>query len=142
MNPILKAGQKCYNCNKMIFAVYTPSGADYNTCPICHNGDWDVDYDDDWDVDYDDDWDYDYYYCDKCNILYDFDKMHAVEGCTDNIYYGKLVTKYKLNGKLIEGMPKFESYKHYLHLKPQLELFFDYLVELEYCEKATYPERK
>jgi hypothetical protein len=38
------------------------------------------------------------------------DCMHAVNGCTDNAYYGELVHKFKYNNVEYEGMPKFNSY--------------------------------
>ena len=30
--------RKCWHCKKHVFAVTTPSGADYYTCPLCGNG--------------------------------------------------------------------------------------------------------
>jgi hypothetical protein len=98
------AGISCSRCKNASFISYTPNGADYATCPICGDG-----YTENW-IDKDD-IDYGFWFCGKCQTIFmPSDCMHAVNGCTDNAYYGKLVRGFKYDGKEYEGMPKFESY--------------------------------
>jgi|GEM_PF-4058486 hypothetical protein len=98
------SGIVCSRCENVQFISYTPNGADYATCPICGNGCTDNCIEKD-------EIDFLLWFCEKCQIVYmPSDCMHAVNGCTDNAYYGKLVRKFKHNNLEYEGMPKFNSY--------------------------------
>lgn len=100
--PIPDKGVKCSRCKMNIFALETPCGADYSTCPICESpcasyvhGDHKLigkfeDLQDEYDIDE---------YCCDCNIVFSSGCTHGVNGCTDNIYYGMLVKEYKYADK-------------------------------------------
>jgi hypothetical protein len=84
--------------------MWTPSGGDYQTCPLCGQEDSDEEPG----------------YCASCKIVYTTGCTHGVHGCTDNSYYGKIVVSFKLNGQTHEGMPIFYSYQDYLDTKMEL----------------------
>jgi hypothetical protein len=98
---IPKHGASCHLCTATLI-IYTPVGADYTTCPICHN------YNDFSNDDFDDN-DIDVYWCNKCKIIFALGCDHAVNGCTDNAYYALLVYSYKIKGKNYVGMPLFDT---------------------------------
>jgi hypothetical protein len=102
-NSYPKTGALCIGCNKAMFISYTPNGADYETCPICGDGTYDC-------ID-NDKYDRMISFCNKCQTIFMIsDCVHAVNGCTDNAYYSKLVHKFKYEGKDYDGMPKFKSF--------------------------------
>lgn len=99
-------GRKCFSCPSM-FIVYTPSGADYITCPICGCDDED---DMPYDFEGEEDYDYEgYIYCRKCKIVYTMSCTHAYNGCTDDTYYAKLVDSFVYDGVEYKGIPTFEK---------------------------------
>lgn len=107
--PFPESGVIC-SCDDVMFISYTPDGGDYVTCPVCGRGDYDVDYSCNNSND-----DNMYNYCSKCKILYELSEcVHAVNGCTDDCYYSKLVRKFKFNGIEYDGCPTFDSYDKYI----------------------------
>jgi len=87
---------------KDIHFITTPQGANYITCPFCNE--W---------IDSSDD---NYFeniemeYCAHCKILFDLGCVYAELGCTDDIYYAKLVSKWEYNGEVHDGMILFDNY--------------------------------
>jgi hypothetical protein len=130
-------GIKCFNCKKMVFAVTTPFGGDSVTCPLCDSTSNSI-YDEDFN-DTDDDVPI---YCKNCNSVFMFDKTHASNGCTDSVYYGKLVYEYEYGEKKYNGMPVFESFSQFKSMYPNLNMKFKIMTEVKPCEKASYPVNK
>jgi len=132
--PLPKRGVDCYyNCKDYTFIVTTPYGGSCISCPICDNRDeegWYYDYFNFDDYDYDSD-DEEYvklklfeylniYFCTKCLVPYRYKCSHAVHGCSDDEKFGQLVYKYRLNGVVYNGMPKFSSPEVFLKLAPEM----------------------
>lgn len=147
-NLIVNKGQKCERCNDPdVFQVTTPIGADYTTCPLCGNWTDDITEEEDTLLEKLEEeinkW---YYYCKRCNIIYDLGCYHAINGCTDNIYYGKVVKEYKEKEKdnKIIGMPQFDSIQEYVTLIKQLELIWECKCKLngdcKRCPNQKYKE--
>ena len=96
--PFPDIGQDCPICKINIFALITPNGADFTTCPIC--GDYNTLDPSDLEG---------YYYCLSCKILYDGGCIHSYNGSNDNIFYGRLIESYQYDNIKYIGMPQFES---------------------------------
>ena len=95
--------------------VETPWGADVFTCPLCGRDD---DYhtflyeEDPFYFDKEGDNKSEcHHYCRDCHILYDASHVQEDRGCTDSVYYGKLIESFEYNGILYNGMPAFKSKK-------------------------------
>jgi hypothetical protein len=80
-------------------------------------------------------------FCNRCNILFDRNCTHAVNGCSTDTLYSLLVSRFKFNGIWYDGMPIFDSYKDYLRK------IKDYDLELKCscqdgrpCIQSGYPE--
>ena len=130
----------CYRCNLNGFFCYTPSGAAYNTCPVCCDDECN---NDDW---Y---WSEEYKiledanYCRKCRILYTIGCTHACNGCTDDCYNGHIVGKWKIisTNTIYIGMPCFDS-----ELECQSNLNNIEILEWIcpnnglHCDKGSYPK--
>lgn len=114
--PFPEKGIVC-SCGDAMFISYTPNGGDYDTCPVCGYGDYDIDDN----IDYDSNLDI-HNYCRKCKILYDLSCVHAVNGCTSDYYYGKLVKSFKFNGIEYQGCPIFDSHYDYVKCANLYEL--------------------
>lgn len=145
--PIPETGVPCYWCGKKMFAGDTPQGADCTSCPICKSGCWypiPYYYDEDkGEVVKDENYQGpNYNYCDQCNIVFGLGCTHGVNGCTDDIYHGRLVYSYEYGGEKHDGMPVFESVKHCRKVLPNMKLnWFCTCNNNQYdCKKASYPK--
>lgn len=115
--------QKCYKCNLSGFFCYTPHGADYYTCPCCGEYDFvnghsrhnslvtkvEIDI-----LEIDNDYGdvrVDYFYCNKCHIMFKLGCTHNRIGCTDDIFNGHFIKKWKhkVTNIVHEGMPMFDD---------------------------------
>lgn len=140
------------NKNKMNYVIYTPCGGDYTTCPVCgcsanfyddndkNYSKWDrlTDVDNDTDIG---EWNY----CSKCKIVFD-KELHAVNGCTDNIYTAIFISKFEWKGKIYTGMPCLSTDEYFEALEtPKVLNILDTIrtntlpIPLKYCPNAYYP---
>ena len=137
-----KKGIDCWRCKRNIFQVTTPNGADYYTCPLCDGTSYDL-------YGYDDAYDHDFItdapaYCETCNILFGIGCTHAVNGCTNDIYYASLV---HVNDNNNIKIPQFDN-------SDEAKLYYKENVgsikwlclcsgncKNNQCTKATYPNR-
>ena len=128
----------------------TPCGADYETCPYCGTDDHFNSYvnnsenDDEkyydkinnekhtkYDFLYKDEYENDmrrtYNFCANCKILFQIGCMHAEFGCTDGVYNGHLIKRWKDKKTNIEynGMPIFDS----------VDDWFNHVNDVEVIEK-------
>lgn len=140
-NLIVNKGQSCERCNNdMIFQVTTPVGADFHTCPLC--GNWTDDLkEEELDLFLEE---LECLYCKRCNIVYYYGCSHAVNGCTDDLYYGKIVTSYTYQGNVFNGMPQFESIEECTKLLKESQLLLNWECmciqnSCKGCPKAYYP---
>ena len=120
--PLPKSGAGCHRCKKDLIVYTTPNGADYATCPLC---DQCVDYYDDDNDDNDNNDDNNNnnipdFFCNKCGILFKDGCMHAMNGCTDGVYYAQLIYQVTIDGKTINGMPVFDSLLEAKNIYPSL----------------------
>ena len=112
---IVHANTKCHYCKKTPLICSTPSGADYTTCPLCDemefqtrmygtNTKFHIEY-------YKDDDMKSLHYCDGCHILYEVGCTHAVLGCTDDLYNGHIICEWrdKKTDEIYKGMPYFDN---------------------------------
>ncbi len=128
--PFPSKGQICDRCGKNIFAFTTPNGADWTTCPICGynclccHGSYHISNESNESNERDEfnKLDLEYHYCFECNILYTEGRIHAENGCTDSIYWGKLIESYTYKDITYEGMPQFESISECAKLLSQMQL--------------------
>ena len=119
---------KCENCDKKGFIVYTPDGADFHTCPVC--GHYDYMNDNYNSQEYneifqnlEEDNIYDKYdYCENCNIVFVLGCDHSVQGCTDTVYNGHFIGKWKYKNNEYIGMPQFENVKEWHDEFPNIEI--------------------
>jgi hypothetical protein len=121
----------------MDFAVSTPYGGDSVTCPLCESTSNSIN-DKDFNVTGDDV----PIYCKNCNSVFMFDKTHAYNGCTYDVYYGELVYEYEYGEIKYNGMPVFESFSQFKLMYPHLKMKFKIMAEVEPCTKASYPVNK
>ena len=113
----------CYKCKAPGLFCETPCGADWITCPICGCDDFYnklslSNRDDDiklynkiekyFEVN---EKRYVITFCENCLILFQTGFIHHEYGCTDSIYTGFIISKWKnkFTGKVYNGMPKFKS---------------------------------
>jgi hypothetical protein len=142
---------QCYNCNKNGFFCTTPCGADYNTCPLCHNRDFinrsyiddesmyikyfgDID-----NIELDDVFE-ENSFCDSCRIIFKVGCTHACNGCTDDVYNGHLLGKWKYKGEEYIGMPQFDSIDEWFHEIKNIEML-QWICPNNgiLCSKSSYP---
>lgn len=109
----------CASCSLSGFFSTTPHGGDCNTCPLCNGYNWEYTLNND---------EYNKYlekyeknieneslnFCNNCKILYDVGCIHAVNGCSSDIYNGHVVRKWKYNEHDYIGMPCFDDLDEYL----------------------------
>lgn len=109
-----KSGQCCYKCDRDMFAIETPHGANYTTCPICGDGsDTRI---------YENSRKY-VHYCSRCNIIFNIGCIHSLNDVIDNVYYGCLVKDFiDENGMEVKGMPVFDSLEEAEKLFPKIKL--------------------
>ena len=143
------------NTRRMDYVIYTPCGANYTACPVCgcsanfydDNDDnyskWDklTDVDNDTDIG---EWDY----CSKCKIVFD-KELHAVNGCTSNVYTAIFISKFKWKGEIYNGMPCLSIDEFFEACQtPNILNILDTVstntlpVPLRYCSRAYYPYDK
>ena len=70
--------------------------------------------------------------------------IHGENGCSDGVFYGKLIKSYTYKNIKYEGMPKFIDIQTMYNLFPSLKLEWQcmcYISNCESCEKAHYPEK-
>ena len=159
----LQGVQKCRPCNMNGFFCYTPSGADYNTCPSCGRNDflnfesrctdqYDFLFLDDA---YEEDNRYKYQYCQLCKIMFEVGCMHAAQGCTDNVYNAHFIKQWKfdkeycskqnLDNVIYEGMPQFEDVDEWFNIANNIEILEMYCPhDGNHCLKGYYknPEKR
>lgn len=132
LGPIPKNGIPCSRCEQKMFAIETPDGADYNTCPLCGMPESESD----------EDVEREYYFCGDCGIVFDLAGTHAMNGCTDNIYYAEIVESITIDNCTIEGMPRFKTIDDYVKAENIVKFNMkDTSPNAEYCKKASYSER-
>jgi hypothetical protein len=83
-----------------------------------------------------------YWFCSFCNILFNNGCTHAVNGCTDNVYFGKFITKCEINGKIYNGVIKYDNIIEYLESIENMKIIEETCLCKKYsqniCEKALY----
>ncbi len=125
---------KCFECNGYGLFCETPQGADWSTCPMCHS----ADYINKMYIENDKiDSKYDKFindnnftcFCEYCLTVFDTGCIHIFHGCTDSIYNGHLVSKWKnkVTGEIFEGMPVFDSIDEWA------DKYYDSVEILEWC---------
>jgi len=99
---------KCFCCKRGGFFVETPSGGDYNTCPLCGA----YDYDGYNNTEY---YHHELNFCGTCCIMYDIGCTHASIGCTDDVYNGHVIGKWKhkTTDIIYNGMPQFDRVREW-----------------------------
>jgi hypothetical protein len=145
--------QKCHYCDLKGFFVYTPSGADYITCPCCGDNDF-------VNTTNDDKYDFNEFkngepiaaaaedlrsnmnYCEKCGIMFGVGCVHAENGCTSNVYNSHLIQswKNKLTEEVYEqGMPQFENVDDWFDNANNVEIIKMFCPhKADNCKKAYY----
>lgn len=143
---------KCNSCDENGFFCYTPSAADYNTCPICSNYDFVrggymfgnalyIKYFGD-DIDLDKVYE-NYNFCGSCRILFSVGCIHACNGCTNDCYNGHLVSKWKYKGEEYTGMPQFDSIDEWYSEIKNIEILeWKCPNDGLHCTKGSYPKVK
>lgn len=111
----------CCYCKLNGFFSYTPSGADFETCPCCGKNDFlnesvnykkkPTKYDFLFEDEFENDMRYALGYCNFCKIIFKLGCIHNNGGCTDNVYNCHFIKKWKHKVTNIEydGMPKFDD---------------------------------
>jgi len=119
----------CYHCNVRGFFCYTPSGADFQTCPCCGQNDFLNDainrypypkirmYDFLFEDEFENDMRNVYRYCSFCKIIFQLGCMHYNGGCTSNVYNCHFIKKWKhkTTNIVYEGMPLFDNYEDWFN---------------------------
>ena len=114
---------------------YTPYGNGILTCPICGRYDEGPDGIDPTVCIGTEDFGL---YCTYCNIIYDISEcVHGVNGCTDDSYYGQLVSKWKYKDKIYDGMMKFDNVEECNNKIKDLYETFPVLCLI--CTNGMYP---
>lgn len=106
------------------YYVETPSGGDYTTCPVCTKSCCCRDPPGTNELCKHQHFDNTKYegaihYCRSCKILFSWGCTHACMGCTDDIYYGMLISSFTYKGTKYTGQPVIPN-----------DFFNDFLVEL------------
>lgn len=147
---------KCIICKINGFYCETPQGADYNTCPLCEHYDFyqgSYIYDKKLHEKYfglniDDDEKEgmnvytEYSFCEKCKIVFDVGCVHGCNGCTDDVYNGHFISKYKYKDIEYIGMPYFESIDEWFNEMPKIEILkwcCPNTIEKKTCSRPSYP---
>lgn len=114
--------QSCICCNAKGFFCYTPRGADFTSCPCCGEYDFlnktlevsshESKYYFLLEDEYERDMRNEFRYCNKCNFIFKIGCTHSLIGCTDSVYNGHFIKKWKhKKAPFVEynGMPQFEN---------------------------------
>jgi hypothetical protein len=152
-------GSECQQCHMKIYAVTTPRGGEYLTCPLCTRGCkccfmYDKDdpiYNKLYEINKklyspDNIQSYGNHYCSYCHILFDAGCVHGVNGCTEDVYNGLLVKNYKLRNDpesiVYEGMIFFESFKQYVDNIANIDVELKCMCDKNnlICANAYYPD--
>ena len=153
--PVPTIGHECFDCKKNIFAVTTPLGGNVATCPCCGSiftktiwvcNDFVEMYNQETEYEEEKYEDCELAeFCGDCKIIFDIGCIHAINGCTDGVFYGMLVTSFTLGSckDVIYGMPIINNENDLKDLRNvKIECMHCLDPEnMEYCEKAMYPER-
>jgi hypothetical protein len=148
----VKQIQQCFLCNTPGFFGTTPNGADYNTCPCCGNNDYlaestDTKIDELWrkpDEEFQDDMRTKYLYCVLCGILFKLGCTHAANGCTDDVYNGHFIKRWKnkCTGEIYEGMPCFDNANEWYDHANDVEVLALFCPHNDNkCKKSFYPTK-
>ncbi len=111
----------------MTLLTYYTQGADYIVCPKCDDSFDNFDIfcmgtESDSETEY---YDYtndknmniiDFYFCKKCEFVFTTSHVYEANGCTDALYFILYISKYKVNGKVIQSNIKKE------HLCSKIEI--------------------
>ncbi len=139
---------KCYRCELGGFFCETPAGGDYTTCPLCSYGDYThidqkcYDYVNSLD---DNDIHAQYEFCPTCLIMYDIGCTHAENGCTDCIYNGHVIARWrdKTSGHVYDGMPQFDTVEEWVADANKVEILkMVCLNNGHHCTNAHYPHSR
>ena len=143
----------CSWCKTSGFFCYTPDGADYHTCPLCTTNDFLrstklQQYDEFYDEHCDDEWDnrIAFSYCASCKIMFDVGCVHAVNGCTSNVFNGHLISKWqdKTTMEVYTGMPQFASTDEWFERATDVHVMdmvcINTASNIGYCKHSSYPE--
>ena len=137
----LVSKQLCYMCKKVNYAVRkTCNGSFY--CPICNldNEDFEdefYDFIDTLSKEKQEEIYIQLIYCPHCGIAYMLD-LHHVGGCSNDIYTAVFITKFSLNDKVYEGMPKFNNVEKYKQVMVNGTFI---VLETESTNKKKVPDR-
>ena len=138
---------KCSSCDLNGFFCYTPNGSDYITCPLCNHGEYGSrETDPKYDIDkfYDDENDLrNILYCNNCRILFEFGCIHAENGCSQSIFNGHLIRKWRdrLTYQVYIGMPQFDSLDEWYNKVNNIEILeWACPNNSWHCNKAAYPK--
>lgn len=129
--------QSCHYCNLTGFFCYTPSGADFHTCPCCGEYDFlsnecnyktNEKYDFLYEDEYENDMRYIYKYCKYCKIIFELGCMHYNGGCTDNVFNCHFIKKWnhKVSNIVYDGMPIFDDEKDWFENVNNVEILTMY----------------
>ena len=89
-----------------------------------------------------------YYYCHNCHIVYDYEDVCLHNENKDKkslpAYYGTLVSKWKYQGKIYDGMMQFDSFEECKEKCTQIEILDAFCSCKQYnckrCVKDTYQD--
>ena len=136
---------QCFMCKKSGFFVQTPDGADYTTCPLCTKRDYASTLPYTWN----DDMKYNdmrimYSYCSSCKIMFDYGCIHAICGCTDDVYNAHFIKQWKdlQTGEIYTGMPQFDNNQDWYDNANNVQVLGLVCINteghIEYCQKAYH----
>jgi hypothetical protein len=81
-------------------------------------------------------------FCDGCCIMYDIGCTHASIGCSDDVYNGHVIGrwKHKTTGIVYNGMPKFDSTTEWIDSAMDVEILDMVCLNNNYhCDKSYHP---
>lgn len=143
--------QHCSYCKIKGFFCYTPSDADFETCPCCGYDDFlndIVNYKDaptKYNFLFEDGYENDkrnvYRYCDFCKIIFELGCMHYNGGCTSNVYNCHFIKKWKdkITNIEYEGMPIFDDKDDWFDNVNNIEVLQMYCPHKgDKCKQTTY----
>ena len=154
----LPSKRKCYHCCTVDYVVYTPMGASYTTCPICHEyanfDEYQYGYGKNkktnktlgklWEYFYD--FNTDYEYCHHCQVIFKYE-LHGVNGCTEDSYTAIFIKKFNFKGNVFNGMPLFTQKELWFVLENPEQftiLKWEHTNQLpvssRYCSEAFYKQ--
>lgn len=146
----LTPSEKCYFCGIKGFFSHTPNGGDYISCPACGTSDF---LNDNWcfanetkynflqNDEFENDMRNLYPYCDKCKIIYSLGCKHNIVGCTDDVYNGHFIKKWKdkTTETNYEGMPLFDNTDDWFKNVTNVEILEMFCPHNNYkCPKTIY----